>query len=55
MSIDYLTAEFKDLQTDEIAITGFRHLYSDKAHAGVTIYPKKQDLVWIINILREFF
>lgn len=53
MSIDYFKAEFKKLETEEIAITGYRNYYSTRpTNEGVTIYPRKQDLVWIINILR---
>lgn len=53
MSIDYFKAEFKKLETEEIAITGYRNYYSTRpTNEGATIYPRKKDLLWIINILR---
>ncbi len=42
MSIDYLKAEFKDLHTDEIEITGYRYLYSHTPDPMSSSYASKK-------------
>lgn len=50
---DVFRADIESLDNDELKITGYRYYTRTKnKHTPDMIYPRKQDLVWIINILR---